>query len=976
MRKNNHVKNFLNIWTIISVVTILISILAYFGYRYVTNSDNTYTDFLVGEAAYLGTNKVGEWHLFWILLFFGIAITIVLSFMEEQKKAIPLFGYRKWILYTVLIYLPFCTHLLIYNTLNLYFLMITVFVSVLILIFQEKSLEQIAFFACIYFGMEVFAVVLSVFFGNYFLSDKKVLLLAFVIYFSLVLTNRCIKSFSLKKVGNMIQLFIPFLFLLYLKNTYQNGSMIEKVPFPKSFVMFIILMIVLLVGITVYQMLYGAKKQNEENAETNSSFKIYFSSVFSIFSFVSYMSPAMILPFDLHHHGEQILPWQQIVELGQKAYEDYAPASGLFPMILGFINRVMFDGQANAYNMSFVIFALLFEAITMFLLYKKIGGSWALMIAVMFHMPVYCRGWIILPTVLFWSDKKLIENKALWLMSYVFVSFLDGLYYPLYGAALLLGAFPFAVLQVIAFVIKPDFKKKYVIPLLFLLIIIAFSVPLLYRMLKHVLSMSGQTIAVDGMNIFQSEVPEWFMPFLSGFSGYSMIYYLFRFVFGILAVVVAVYLLCCFIKRNDKDFHAFLNDKYFILSCVPPLICICYTYTMVCMDEDWVANLLSRSVFILLSISGVILLVFLICYGKRLLGKKNCAFLMAFAFCIPFLFFEKCQDYEFPKLEGTSDQNSYVIAEYQSKMLPYSLRDGYILLDDSVKEANPYIQYERIGNGYVSQSVIGKLNKVQFTMDYLRLFDPDVKILGFEQSQFFYFLLNEKAVYSGRTSIARSREAVEEELALIDPEHTVVRTGVIPLEEYYLYRYLVEQGYSYSSDLELFLPNKLYASIYGSTGNYDSSVWVQDYNCFGVASSFAKSLNHMKYLHKSYEDIKVNCETVKNSEDIDFHLQLDRPVEGENVDFLYVKIDDVTGGNLSVSFDCVGKEKEECSLKAWLEDGELLLPIGTNANWLTEAHDTITLSISDAKTGEDIKISKVAFYKLDELEKEKKISSK
>ena len=88
------------------------------------------------------------------------------------------------------------------------------------------------------------------------------------------------------------------------------------------------------------------------------------------------------------------------------------------------------------------------------------------------------------------------------------------------------------------------------------------------------------------------------------------------------------------------------------------------------------------------------------------------------------------------------------------------------------------------------------------------------------------------------------------------------------------------------------------------------------------------------------------------------------------MDFLYVKIDDVTGGNLSVSFDCVGKEKEECSLKAWLEDGELLLPVGTNANWLTEAHDTITLSISDAKTGEDIKISKVAFYKLDELEKE------
>lgn len=970
MRKNNHVKKVLNIWTIISVVTILISILAYFGYRYVTNSDNTYTDFLVGEAAYLGTNKVGEWHLFWILLFLGIAITIVLSFMEEQKKALPLSGYKKWILYAVLIYLPFCTHLLIYNTLNLFFLIITIFVSVLILIFRERSLEQIALFTCIYFGIEVFAVVLSVFFGNYFLSDKKVLLLAFVFYFLFVLLDRRFKSFSITKVGNCVQVILPLLFLLYLKNTYQNGIAIEKVQFPVTYIVIIIFMIMVLVGITIYQIARKKVTQIEGKQERENSLKIYFPAVFSIFSFVSYMSPAMILPFDLHHHGEQILPWQQIVELGQKAYEDYAPASGLFPMILGFINRVMFDGQANAYNMSFVIFALLFEAITIFLLCRKIGEKWALIIAVLFHMPVYCRGWIMLPTVLLWSDKKLIENKALWLMSYVFVSFLDGMYYPLYGAALLLGAFPFAMLQVIAFVKKPDFKKKYVIPFLLLLVIIVLSIPLLYRMLEHVLSMSGQTISVDGMNIFQSEVPEWFMPFLSGFDGYSMIYYLFRFVFGILAVVVAVYLLCCFIKRNDKNFHAFLNDKYFMLSCVPPLICICYTYTMVCMDEDWVANLLSRSVFVLLSISGVFLLVFLICYGKRLLGEKNCAFLMAFAFCIPFIFFEKCQDYEFPRLEGTTDQNSYVIAEYQSKMMPYALRDGYVLLDASVKEANQYIQYDRVGNGYVSQSVMKKLNKVQFTIDYLRLFDPDVKILGFEQSQFFYFLLNEKAVYSGRTSIARSREAVKEELAQINPEHTVVRTGVIPLEEYYLYRYLVEQGYSYSSDLELFLPDKLYASIYNSTGNYDSSVWVQDYNCFGVASSFAKSLNHMKCLHKSYEDIKVNCETVKNSENINFNLQLDRPVEGKNVDFLYVKIDDVMGGNLSVSFDCVGKEKGECSLQAWLEDGELLLPIGTNANWLTESHDMITLSIFDAKTGEAAKISKVAFYKLDELEKE------
>ena len=969
MRKNNHAKKVLNIWTILSVVVTLICILSYVGYGYVINSDNVYTDFLVGDAAYLRTNKVGEWHLFWFLLFLAMTMTAVLAFLEGKKIAYALSPNKKWFLYAGLVYLPFCTHLLIYNTVNLYFLLITVLVSGLVMIFRENCLEQIALFTCIYFGMEVPAIILSVFGHSYFQSDKKVLFLAFVLYFLILLLDRCFKDFSMTRVADVVQIWIPFLFLLYLKDTYQNGATIEKVPFPQTYICFVVSLIFILVGITIYQIVQKNKIKTEEKRQNADAFQIYFSTVFSTFSFVSYMSPALILPFDLHHHGEQILPWQQIVELGQKAYDEYSPASGFFPMILGCINRVMFHGYANAYNMSFVIFALIFEAITIFLLYRKIGGRWALLFAVLFHMPVYCRGWMILPTLLLWSDRKLIENKALWLMSYVFVSFLDGLYYPLYGAALLLGAFPFAVLQVIAFFKKSDFKKKYVIPLFLLLGVIAFYVPLLFRMLKHILSMSGQTVFVDGISIFQSEIPNWFMPFLSGFGGYSMIYYLLRFTFGIIFVVMAVYLLCRFIKQNDKKIQTFLNDKYFMLSCVPPIICICYTYTMVCMDEDWVANLLSRSVFIILFV-GMFLQLFLISYGKELLGEKNRAILMALVFCVPFLFFEKCEDYEFPTLEGATDQKSYVIAEYQSKMLPYSLGDGYVLLDENIKEANPYVHFERIGDGYVSQNVMERLNKIQFTMDFLREFDPDVKILGFEQSQFFYYFMNEKAVYSGRTSIARSREAVEEVLTQIDPEHTVVRTGVIPLEEYYLYRYLVEQGYSYSPDLDLFLPNKLYVSIYGSTGNYDSSVWVQDYNCFGVASSFAKSLNHMKYLHNSYEDMKVNCVMLKTDEGIDFNIQTDCPIEGRNVDFLYVKIDDVSGGNLCVSFNCVGKEKEECSLKAWLEDGELLIPVGTNANWLTETHDSIILSVSDAKTGENIDISKLAFYKLDELESE------
>lgn len=97
--------------------------------------------------------------------------------------------------------------------------------------------------------------------------------------------------------------------------------------------------------------------------KTTSGKRIWFPTVFSTFAFISYMPPAMLVQSDLHHHGEQILPWQQIVMLGQKAYEEYSPASGLFPMLTGAVNSLVFHGRAVEYGISYVLVALLFESI-------------------------------------------------------------------------------------------------------------------------------------------------------------------------------------------------------------------------------------------------------------------------------------------------------------------------------------------------------------------------------------------------------------------------------------------------------------------------------------------------------------------------------------------------------------------------------------------------------------------------------------
>lgn len=969
MKNKLCIRRIINIWTILVSVSFFVCMMFYFGYDYVTKNKNVYLDFLIGEDTYCETNKVGEWHVFWFVLFMALALAAILSFLESQKSdntaylTKTYFINKEWFFYAILSFFPFFTHLIIYQTVNYKFLLISFLCSMVVYFLRENSMSYIAFFLILYFFIEVMAVIGSVFFQRTFFTDANVLAGTVILFVLCLSLTGFVKKITIRSIGDFIQIFIPGLFLLYLKDTYQSGTGPENMYFPMAYKM-IISFIVFVLSVASFVKFYNAYLRKDPVIYQE---PVNFSTVISAFSFVSYMSPAMILPFDLHHHGEQILPWQQIVELGQKAYEEYSPASGLFPMILGCINRYVFHGMANAYNMSFVLFAFLFEFVTMYLLYRKVGGRWALCFAMVFHMPVYCRVWIIFPTLLLWSDKKLIENKTLWLISYIFVSFLDGLFYPLYGAALLLGALPFAFLQVASFIKTPDMKRKYIPVIVFVLAVIGASLPLLERMFEHVMSMSGQTLAVDGINIYQSDVPDWFMPYFSNYMCYSMIYYIVRLSLGIIVLVPVVYLLCHFLKCRRKCFDNYRTDAFFMLSCIVPTTCICYTYTMVCMDEDWVSNLLSRSSFVVSILCSAFFLVYLICHGKEMLNKKNYAVLLALTLSIPFLFFEKCSDYQFPPLEGTTDQDSFVLGEYQSKLRPYAFKDGYVRVTDEIKAAYPDVDFERIGNGYVSLNVLEKLDKLEVTMDYLRLFDPDIRLLGFEQSQFFYYLLNEKAVYSGRTAIARSYDAVTKEISLIDTEKTVVRTGVIPLEEYYLYRYLVEKGYYYSEDLDLFLPHKLYAAIYGKKGNYDSSAWTADYNCYGVAAAFADSVNSMEHLHSRYRDIGFETETVTDDKDICFVIKTEQPVEGNQADFIYVDINGVSGGSVKIYFNCLSGDKAECSMTAWVDDGKLLFPIGTNPNWLLDGHDQITLELTGSTVTGNVDVSDIGFYKLDEL---------
>lgn len=951
-----------NVWTIFLCITLFLSIACVGGIALVQQGHHSFRDFIVGEVAYTGTNKSGEWMLFWLLLLSGSILAAVLAWMEKRHEYRESDGKREWLVYGLLCLFPMFTHLVFYGGTTDKMVFITAMVAVVVLVYRKNSIFMAALFLCLYFAIESIAVISAIVFRVYLPGDYGVLLTASCLY--VVLAFLLHKSVEDKKkfyerLLAILQVPIPFLFLVYLKNQYTYEGYIFQVDFPRRYVVIILALVALLL---VFQFVKAAGSFKKG---LNGGNRIWFPTIFSVFAFVSYMPPAMLLQSDLHHHGEQILAWQQIVELGQKAYVEYSPASGLFPMLIGAVNSLVFHGKAVEYGISYVMVAFLFEGIIMYLLYKRLGGEWAFFVAAVFHMPVYCRTWILLPVMLILSGEKLIKRRGSWLLCWVFLCFLSGLYYPLFGMALLLGTLPFGIIQFIAFVKNREWKEcrryEWILGAA-LLLLIGLSMPLLYHMMRHVLSLAGQCIDVDGLAIVGNSAPGWFMPYLAEWKYHELLYYVVRFLLGIVFVAAAVYLLVRYLKTN-KSRDMFFDRRFLMLGSAPIVLCICYTYTMVCMDEDWVGNILSRSAHVILFVGGLFGLVFLFEYGRELLGKKNTAILIALAFSISFLFFYQCSDYGFPFLEGVTDGESYVIGEYSSKLQPYEIRDSYVMITDEIKTQYPNVDFDKIGEGFMKLETLQHLDRYAFIYKYLRQYDDKIEMLGFEQSQFYYFLLNEKAVYSGRTAIAKSQEASRVVMDAVDLEHTVVRQGVSPLEQYYLYRFLVQEGYVYSADLGIYMPQTLYSRIYGSSGSLNGSPWTQPEDCGLTANAFGKSLDSMETCEKAGEDIENSVRIqVQNKNTAIVHIETDKPVDGENVDFVYIRFQNVQEGKIKVSWNSL--EGEDGAVYCDCGDGNLLIPVGINPLWLLSSHTQIEMQIEGCSRPEEIAVEEVSYYHL------------
>ena len=901
-------------------------------------------DLIIDQIAMDGSNKTGEWEFFWGLLWLGCFCILGLFLMGRsflgstagkcgselpsahdtsswdftssfEKVPLPLI--------CVLCFFPPVIQLICYGKVSLSLWLFALTFSLLMFIFKKDCGKCISLFFFFYFDVHVINLIAAFVIGKYLHSDLLIFAAGAVIFsFALIFYFHFYGVFD--KIFFASQLPLPLLLILYLKHSYRYQEQILQLHHPKSYIIFIaFFMLALYIGF--FLQYYFFRKSDK-------SIKPFIAaaSAISIFLYGSYIPAALIIPSDMHHYGEQMLPWQQIVSLSNSPYKDYAPVSGLFPMPTGGINQLFFGGKASTYGTAFVILFILFGTLTVCMISLHVNGKWTLLFAFLFHMPVYCRTWIILPVLLLLLLPSVIHNKRRFLYLYVFCGFLSGLYYPLFGLALIVAGMPYALVCFFSYLKDKEFltevkKKSFYAETLILLVPIILSIPLLIKMASHILTYSHQTLLADGLSLSSISVPQWFLPYLSSFEQIrSGAYYALRFLGCMLPVWLFLLLLLSFYYQK-KEKKPYKEPAFLGLSAGFLILPVCYTYTLVVMDETWVSRLFSRSSHIFLWIIGIFLPILLIRFGKQIFQKEaSVALLTAFSLSVPFLTFYQMGDYQFPALDGRTNAECACVGEYTANLSPFPVSPSFVPISEE-----DAARFPALGYGFMESGVREQLYTYDERLEILHKADEDLKLLALDKLQMYYFLLNESALYSGKVSLAKSHEAAEAVIALLD-EHTVAGNDLSPLNNYYIYRELIKRGYVYDSITEFYLPKTLYVSIYGEESYAATSLSDSPWAAPLYMSKCALSLGH-------------NLENLSAS----VLIASDTPSE-----FLYVEIDIAAlntrfGGTLNEdTIMTISWEGKSCLLTD-LGDGVLLLPLASNADWATGGYDQVFISLYD-----------------------------
>ena len=998
MKRDNLIKKkigFLMTMFLFSAIFI-IAYLILFG-----NTDEVYTDIVMEYVAHFSSAKTKERNLIYILIIAGIGVYLTWhlavlkgdsgakirrSNTDEQSNSFPS--------YCIAL---FCTMMLvqhfIYQSYNQVLLIGILLFATTFYIDKKLVKHTICFYLLSLYGIQGFYC-LSVYLGN-----KKTINYSIVSFLTLVLVGILFMFKNREKVISkaifIAQGFLSFLWMILLERKYQYNNEIVIIEAPylvKGFVAVMIIIALIELGLNI---------ERFWKSETNVNRLVSISSCIAIMAYNNFSNTGAILPTDMHHPFENIIGFSQIFELGQKPFSEYIPVSGMYSVLHGWFFKFFGGGLISNYNVSTNVFYAFFMIAIVILLMCHLERSYVLLISVCFAILSSNRIIMVLPLMLLLSLPQMIEKKNLWLKVWFLSSFIHGLYYPLYGAAVCLGFMPLGIWQIITYIKSIDFKReiktfKFWIFWLLTFLPAVLGTPLLIGTFKHTIAMSNQTIYADGVARFGQTIPANFLSYLS--KDYQFIrtslYYILSFLIPAAFIWIVVFLVLevsgLKISRQKIKVENIMEICIMISTAIIPVIS--YTYTTVRLDPG---SIYARSLGVL--IAGSILL---IVYAYRYIYSstiKNLIF--CFAVFVPAL------------------ASSYGFLGNETKMMCcYTVPDDYVYLENETDF--------KLGTGFISQSLLENIQ----TQQNIELKKSN---LNFGTMPFFgyYYIHDLKGISTieiGAT--VKGYGAAKETIDILKKTKSLVGRHLGSWSNYYLYHWLVTSGdYLWSEENGMFIPTgeiveiseKNFSGSFKTSGeiteggcnqqppylrlrsnqevrdiNKNISIPAKILNMGRYPSSLGSSMKSLEKIF-SIPDLKLQLKEEENRNIINFSSVID----GNEADWLYIEFADMDKDYEYISYDYSKEVKQEpdplskylmkkdynpgeFALITWTDDigetnsircrmgkGKLLIPLGAGRNWLLHDHDSFSVSVErDGVQAEVPTIIDVQMLKLREVE--------
>jgi hypothetical protein len=147
---------------------------------------------------------------------------------------------------------------------------------------------------------------------------------------------------------------------------------------------------------------------------------------------------------DHFHHGEQLLPYQQCVTLGQTPYVDYLPIHGLMPLSRGFLNAMFYDGTTVGFSESVLLLALL-ATVTQFVAVAALAGPGVALLTGVPFLHLMDRFYFFLPAILLLANPSLRSRPIAWLWCWLGAAVTLLAFNPCVGTAFDAGTLPVAL---------------------------------------------------------------------------------------------------------------------------------------------------------------------------------------------------------------------------------------------------------------------------------------------------------------------------------------------------------------------------------------------------------------------------------------------------------------------------------------------------------------------------------------------------